>query len=123
MDALRGGYFAIVTTRNLQRSEWKSYFDHLSRHLPATEVELRVEGLDVGDQITFGANTSLLGIDYDPNDDALEVATEGSAHRVSHPKGVVIEESAEGLNAVEVIDPEGRQHIIVLRRPLQLAPD
>lgn len=121
MDVRRGGYFAIVTTRNLQRSEWQRYFDDLSRHLPATEVELRVEGLDVGDQLTFGANTSLLGIGYDPNDDALEVATEGAAHRVQHPKGVVIEESAEGLNAVEVIDPEGRQHIIILRRPLQLA--
>lgn len=113
----------IVTTRNLERSQWKSYFDRMSRHLPATEVELRVEALDLGDQTAFEPKTRLLGIDYDPNDDSLEVATEGSAHRVSHPKAVAVDESSEGLSAVEVIDPEGRQHIIVLRRPLQLAPD
>ena len=112
----------VVATRNLQRSEWKTYFDHMSRRLPATEVELRVDGLDLGDQVAFGANTRLVGIDYDPNDDSLEVAIEGTSHRVSHPKAVVVDESVEGLNAIEVIDPEGRQHIIMLRRPLQLPP-
>lgn len=112
-----------MTTRNLERSEWKAYFDHMSRRLPATEVELRVDALDLGDQVAFDAKSRLLGIDYDPSDDSLEVAIEGTSHRVSHPKAVVVDESAEGLNAIEVIDPEGRQHIVVLRRPLRLPPD
>lgn len=112
-----------MTTRNLERSQWKDYFDRVSRGLPATEVELRVEALDLGDQVAFDEHTSLLGIDYDPNDDSLEVATEGTSHRVLHPQTVVVDESAQGLRAVEVTDPDGRQHIVVLHKPLQLPPD
>lgn len=113
-----------MTTRNLERSQWKDYFDRVSHHLPATEAELRVDALSLGDQVAFDAHASLLGIDYDPNDDALEVATDrGTSHRIDHPKAVLVDESAEGLRSVEVIDPEGRQHIVVLRHPLQLRPD
>ncbi len=112
-----------MTTRNLEKSEWQGYFDRLSKRLPATEVEVRVEALDLGDQIELGPKARLIGIDYDPNDDAFEVATEGSAHRVSQPKAVFVEESAEWVSSVEVIDTEGRQHILILRHPLQLPPD
>ena len=77
-------------------------------------------------QIFSADGTLITEVIPDENREAvaeLEVAIEGTSHRVSHPKAVVVDESAEGLNAIEVIDPEGRQHIVVLRRPLRLPPD
>lgn len=116
------GRFLTVTTRNLDRSEWQGYFDRLSRSLPATEIELRIEALDLGDQIELGPKATLVGIDYDPHRDTLEVATESASHRVSNPKAVMVEESGDRLNSVAVVDPKGRQHLLILRQPGQLPP-
>lgn len=110
-----------MTTRTLNTSQWKPYFDRVSKNLPATAVDLHVESADLGDQVLF-ENGRLVGFDYDPNDRAIEVVTPEGSHRVTAPKSVSVEESAEGLHAVEIVDDEGRQHIVRLHRALALPP-
>lgn len=108
-----------MATRKLESAQWKQYFDDVSRHLPATDVELRVESEDLGDQLVL-KDASLMGLDYDARDQALFVVTPDKSHRITAPREVNVEESAQGLNAVQIIDAEGRQHIVQLSHPLQL---
>ena len=110
-----------MTTRKLESSQWRTYFDDACRRMPATEVDLRVESSTSGDQVLF-EHAILLGLDYDPNDHALEVATRHGSHRVSTPREVNVEESADGLHSVEIVDGEGRHHIVTLNRALALPP-
>lgn len=108
-----------MTTRRLEPDQWKPYFDRVSQHLPVTEVELHVDAPDLGDQIVF-QSAELVGIDYDTNDQAFEVAIPGTSHRIASPRSVSVEESPQALHAVEVTDGDGRQHILTLRRALAL---
>ena len=104
-----------VTTRRLEPEHWQTYFDRLGRGLPAMRVELHVDAPALGDQVVF-RDAELLGVSYDPRDGALEVATPGGAHRIDAPRAVHVEESPEALEALQVTDGEGRQHILTLRR-------
>lgn len=40
-----------MATHQLQRSQWKPYFDTVSRILVGKQAEINVAGLKVGDQI------------------------------------------------------------------------
>lgn len=111
-----------MTTLMLQREQWKSYFDRVSHHLPATEIVLRLVSSDLGDQVVF-EDAELVGLDYDDQTDAFEVVTPASLHRIPSPRSVSVEESGEGLHAVAVTDDQGRQHILTLRRALELPSD
>lgn len=109
-----------MPTRTIESNQWRTFFDRVAKHLPAMLVELRVEGKDLGDQVVF-EHARLVGMDFDPNDGAFEVATSGgSSHRISSPTAVMVRESAEGVDAVLVVDGEGRQHIVQLERPIAL---
>lgn len=111
-----------MSTRTLDRSQWEAYFDRVSKALGAKLTEVEVAALDVGDQVE-GEWVPLLGIAYDPKDDLVEVALEGLDHLVRHPQAVHVEEDpAEILRSVEIVDGEGRQHILRLKSPLALPP-
>ena len=80
-----------MVTRKLERAEWQSYFDSVSRHLPANEAEIEVLGLAAGDQVQASWRT-LIGF-------ALGLAGRKSWHnlapQVSAGVGVLTSKAAD----------------------------
>jgi hypothetical protein len=83
------------------------------------KVEVRVEAMDVGDQVEL-AHQVLLGLAYDPRDDLFEVSTETTRHLIGHPGAIQVEENAVGLQAIQVVDGDDVQHIVTLNRVVPL---
>lgn len=110
-----------MPTRRLERTEWRSYFDRVSRSLRATKVEVRVEGLDLGDQVEV-SKLPLRGLSYDPHDDLFEVSTDRVRHLIDDPREIYVQEEADGLHSVEVLDADDHKQIIVLTPVLRLPP-
>lgn len=108
----------MATTR-LARAQWQTYFDRVSRSLAGRQAEIEVVGLGIGDQVEKEW-TALNGLAYDPKDDVFEVLTEDVDHLVSRPKDIYVDQEADGLRSVEVIDADDNRQLIKLRQPLAL---
>ncbi len=108
-----------MATRRLNRSEWQTYFSRLARGLEGKHVEIEIAGLRLGDQIE-AEWTPLIGVTYDPKDDLFEIATENVDHLIRRPKDVHVQEDAQGLHCVEIVNSDGNHQIIKLRSPLAL---
>jgi len=104
---------------SLPRSQWQSYFDRVSKALLGKRAEIEVASLELGDQIA-AEWLQMIGITYDSRDDLLDVALEGTDHLIQHPKEITVEEGADGLASVAVIDQDGARQIIRLKDPLTL---
>jgi hypothetical protein len=109
--------------QKLVRSEWKPYFDYISRYIPSPtmgikNVQIEVESLEFGDQkLTHGI---LEGLNYDPREDILYIFTEHLEHLVYNPIEIYIDGDIGGLSSVAIIDDEGYSHIVILKDPLRL---
>jgi hypothetical protein len=105
--------------KQLEKSQWRAYFDQMSKALVGKRAEIEVASLRLGDRI-MAEWVPLLGISYDPKDDIFEIALEGVDHLIHKPREVYVEENGLELSSLEVIDAEGVRQIIVLRDPLEL---
>ncbi|GIX31061.1 MAG: hypothetical protein KatS3mg124_1533 [Porticoccaceae bacterium] len=103
----------------LDKAQWKTYFDNLTKHLGANLVEIEVASLAFGDQIE-SEWVPLIGVDYDPKDDLIEVAVEGLDHQIHHPVEVVLEDGVDGVAWIAVADRDGNRQVIRFRKPLAL---
>ncbi len=110
-----------MATRSLPKSQWESYFDRISKHLKASQTEIEVVGMNLGDQVE-GEWVSFYGISYDPKDDVVEYLLEGLDHLVRHPEQVFVDDDVEGLRSIEVVDRDGVRHIAKLKEVLKLPP-
>lgn len=108
-----------MATAKLDRNQWQIYFDRMSKGLTGKRAEIEIASLDVGDQIE-AEWLPLYGITYDPKSDITEIVLEGLDHLIHKPKDIYVETTALELSSVDVIDAEGRHHIVRLRDPLQL---
>jgi len=108
-----------MAAQKIDKSEWRVFFDLLSKGLVGTRAEIEVASLSLGDQIE-AEWLPLLGITYDPKDDLLEIALEGVDHLINHPTEIWADAAAGELLSFEVIDGEGVSQIIHLREPLML---
>jgi hypothetical protein len=108
-----------MATHQLDRTQWKSYFDLVSRDLGGRHAEVETAGLGLGAQINQEW-TELNGLSYDPNDDIFEVATETLDHLILHPQEIFVDESGLQLQSIEVIDEDGNHQIVKLKEPLAL---
>ncbi|MDB5601195.1 MAG: hypothetical protein JWN71_3239 [Xanthobacteraceae bacterium] len=106
--------------RKLEKSDWRTYFDFLSKGLTGKRAEIEVASLELGDQIET-EYLPLIGITYDPKDDIIEVALEGVDHLIPNPREVYVEQEGMVLSSVEIIDGTGAKQIIVLKDPLMLS--
>jgi hypothetical protein len=111
----------VSTLLNVPPSEWRAYFDRMSKALLGKWAEIEVASLDLGDQIV-AEWVPLLGITYDSHDDMLDVALDRSSHLIRHPKEILVEETPGGLASVAVIDKEGARQVVRLKEPLTLPP-
>jgi hypothetical protein len=105
--------------RKLEKSQWRAYFDQMSKALVGKRAEIEVASLKLGDQIE-AEWLPLLGISYDPKDDIIEIALQGVDHLIPKPREVYVEENGLELSSLEVIDAEGTHQIIVLKDPMML---
>ena len=105
--------------RKLEKSQWRAYFDRMSKALVGKRVEIEAASLKLGDQIA-AQWLPLLGISYDPKNDVLEIALDGVDHLINKPREIYVEEKGLELSGVEVVDAEGVRQIVVLGDPLML---
>jgi hypothetical protein len=104
--------------RSLDKAEWKSFFEDLSKTIKGSDAAIEVAGLDIGDQM-IGTDVALEGLSYDPRDDDFWVHTGAIEHRIAHPREIYLTEDDGKLQAVGVRDGEGRLQIVRLRSPLE----
>src|SRR6202040_3844232 len=108
-----------VEIMKLEKSQWRGYFDRVSKALVSKRAEIEVASLKLGDQIE-AEWLPLLGISYDPKNDIIEIALEGVDHLIPKPREVYVEENGLELSSLEVIDAEGPHQIIVLKDSMML---
>src|SRR5262245_23589095 len=109
----------IMAIRRLEKPEWRPFLDAISKLLEAKEAEIEVASLDLGDQVQ-AEWLPLIGISYDPNDDIVEVALEGLDHLISKPREIYVEERAERIVALDIVDADDERQIVLLRHPIAL---
>lgn len=107
--------------RDLPKSEWRGFFDRMSKAIIGKWAEIGVASPDLGDQIV-AEKLPVIGITYDSRDDLLDVASERANRLIRRPRSIEIEEGPIGLTAVAVLDEEGARHIVTLKEPLALPP-
>ena len=108
-----------MAVQKIHKSEWRGFFDWLSKGLVGARAEIEVAALNLGDQIE-AEWLPLLGIAYDQKDDVLEIALEGGDHLIYGPQQVWADLSVGEMMSFEVIDDQGVSQIIKLRQPLML---
>jgi hypothetical protein len=108
-----------MAVQKIDKSEWRGFFDWLSKGLVGARAEIEVAALNLGDQIE-AEWLPLLGIAYDQKDDVLEIALEGVDHLIYGPQQVWADLSVGEMMSFEVIDDQGVSQIIKLRQPLML---
>jgi hypothetical protein len=108
-----------MTTRKLDKRQWPTFFDGVTRMLEGERAEIEVVSLRLGDQVE-AEWLPLLGIAYDSKDDIVEVALDGLDHLIPKPREIYVEDGAQGLLALEIVDADEVRQIIKLRDPLAL---
>jgi hypothetical protein len=105
--------------RNLARAEWKPYFDRISRELVVTPVtvQVRIEAPELGNVIQ-DQGLKCRGLVYSDRDESFEVHSDRHSHRVHQPGEIRVDERRNALQRLEVIDAEGRHHVVELERPI-----
>jgi hypothetical protein len=111
----------LMTTRKLEKTEWRSFLDRVSKLLEVKEAEIDITSLRLGDQVQ-AEWLPLIGITYDPGDDLVEVALEGLDHMIRRPRDIYVEIGAGTLASIEIIDAGGIKQIVKFRDQLLLPP-
>ena len=108
-----------MSVHQVEKNNWKAFFDTLTRTLVGRRAEVEVASLDLGDQIE-AEWLPLIGIAYDPKDDLIEVALEGLDHLIRAPREVYVDFNVGGLIGLAVIDSDHVRQIIKLKEPVAL---
>ena len=108
-----------MALRKLSKTQWKGYFDRLSKASLGKRAEIEIAGLGIGDQIEADWLV-LFGVTYDAKDDAIEIALDGVDHLINNPREVYVEEAPAGVAAIEIVDGGDLRQIVRLRDPLML---
>jgi uncharacterized protein DUF5335 len=108
-----------MSTVVIPKTEWRTFFDRMSKSLLGKWAEIEVASLDLGDQVV-AEWIPLLGITYDSKDDLLDVALDRGSHMIRKPSQIVVDETPDGLASVAVMDAAGSRQVVKLREPLKL---
>ena len=100
---------ATMTTRDIPRSEWRSFFDDFSRVHESWLVQLEEIGRPAGPTAVAARGLPLMGLSYDPGDDTVTVALGGGddAHVtriISRPSRVEVQQT-DGIDRAVVVEP------------------
>ncbi|GAA4257613.1 DUF5335 family protein [Azospirillum formosense] len=100
-----------MTTTRLEEQEWHRYFSAAKNILYGRLASVQVVGADVGAQ-RVADRVSLLGVTFDPKGHLLDVALDGLNHLIQNPREIYVDEAPSGAIAMDVVDADGRKHII-----------
>lgn len=109
-----------MTTRKLEPSEWRRYFDEVAKQLPSMRVAISIMGENIGVQLE-NEDSALIGITYDSKEGFLEIGTSSITHRIPTPKEIYVREQAGRLSSVEIVQQDDTKQILELR-PLTPLP-
>ncbi len=109
-----------LETREIQKSEWRTYFDDFSRDLRDLVATVEVDGVEVGAQIE-AERPRLRGITYDDGDDILVIGLDSSGGTgedleriVYNPVTIYLASGDGGEMVFDVKDAEGTQTLVSL---------
>ena len=107
-------------SQKLDETQLRELFDRVTKQLEGKPVQVEVASLKLGDQIQ-AQWMPLLGLTYDPHDDAVELMLEGIDVTISKPREIHFDGVGTQCNALDILDAEGVQHIVQFKEPLLLA--
>jgi hypothetical protein len=96
-----------MTIRKLEKSNWRAFFDGISKLLEGKRAEIEVASPALADQIE-AEWLPLLGLAYDPKDDLFEVTLDGVDHLIPKAREIYIDDDVGGLMSIEVVAAHGR---------------
>ena len=108
-----------MTTKKLERTQWKSYFNETARSLETKQVEIEISGPHIGDQIE-AEWVPLNGLSYDDRGNYFDVATSRLNHRIADVKTISVEQDISGIKSMELVDGDGNHQILRFKPPLAL---
>ena len=108
-----------MTTKRLERAQWKSYFNDTAKSLESMQVEIEISGPHIGDQIE-AEWVSLNGLSYDDRTNTFDVATNQLNHRIAGVEAINVEQDFTGLKSMELVDGNGNHQILRFKPPLAL---
>ena len=108
-----------MSIRVLDKTEWQSYCDRVSKGLAGKRAGIEISGLSLGHQVA-ASSLPLIGIAYEPRSDLLEIALEGLDHLIRHPRQIVVDDGLGGLRSMEIVDADDLHQILQLTEPLML---
>lgn len=106
-------------SHKLSKSQLQELFDRVARQLQGQPVEVQVASLKLGERVQ--ANwLPLLGLSYDPRDDAIEIVLRGLEVTVPKPREIHFDGAGGQWNALDIVDADGVQHVVEFKEPLLL---
>jgi hypothetical protein len=103
-----------MSTRKLEPSEWREYFDGVAKRQPSMRVVVSVMADDLGVQ-PEAQDAELIGITYDSKEGFLEIGTPDVTHRIDKPDEIYVQEEGGELVSVEVLAADGTKQVIELK--------
>jgi len=110
----------MSATIQIPRERLVGYFDAFTKRFlrdgSPEAVDVEVLAPDLGDQFA-AEGARLVGITYDPHDNALEFEFDSGDHRAFQPREVwAIEEPDGFVSAIEVVRADGLREVVHVKR-------
>jgi hypothetical protein len=103
----------------LAQPQWQSYLDRISRALSEQRAQVEAAALGIGNHAADHW-IALKGLWSDPKDDVLIVSGEGLEYLIRHPRRLEIDHELHWLHSIDVVDADGKHHIMQLMDPISL---
>ena len=97
-----------MINRKIDKTEWKQFFDFLSKQVEGTRAEIEIASLTLGDQIE-AEWLPVIGLVYDHKDNSVEIALEASKrdvvdHIIRKPREIYFAENGRQFMGLDIID-------------------
>jgi hypothetical protein len=107
-------------TKRIAHDQLTRYFDAFSKRFLMSDspdvADVEVVGSDLGDQ-PLASGVRLLGVDYDPHTNALELELESGDHRAFNPREVwAVEESDGFISSLQIVRDDGSRELVNISR-------
>ena len=107
-------------TKRIAQDQLTRYFDAFSKKFLMSDspgaADVELVGPDVGDQ-PVANRVRLLGVDYDPHTNALELELGSGDHRAFNPREVwAVEESDGFVSSIQIVRDDGAKELVNITR-------
>jgi hypothetical protein len=106
-------------SHTLSKAEMRELFHRLTQQLAGERAEVEIASLRLGDHVE-AQWVPLLGLSYDPGDDAIAIVLEGIDITISKPREIYLDGADNQWTALDIVDADGVQHVVQLKDPLLL---